>query len=202
MYPFQKKSFLVIVYLTLSIDVLAGISVHFHALQILNILQMLLYPIACLFELIRIPISGTYFNGAQPLIYYRVLLLSSALAGTGWSLIHAWTFCRRFRFFRYPAYHDLALQRAYLRHRDIFRHSKWYYFIYVRILSLALISLSITIIFIMYPGRITFHVHDLVMPVIFSLLPGLCWSLLSISVLNLTSCACSDLLAIKRALTH
>ena len=200
MYRIQNKSCLFVVYLTFAIDALAGFAVHFNAPQVLDLSQRLLSPISWLFDLIRLPITGSYFDGSYPL-YYRVLLLSSALAGIGMNVILTGFFVRRFRFFRRPAYRALAYQRDFMRHRDFFKRGYWYYYFFNRIMSIVIIVLSLVTFYFMYLGHFTFHAHDtLVMPIIFSLLPGLFWGCLSICIVSLISCFCSDLLAIRKAL--
>jgi hypothetical protein len=196
----RKKMFIVIVIFAVTLDVVAGIAMLLNATQVLYFMQNALSPVAWLFEMIRIPIRDGFIEGAYPLLYYRVLLLVSALAGTMCCVVLTWAWCKRYRFFQNPIYCSLGVQRMIERHRDFFKSELWFYFLFSRGLYISLIYLTANILFYIYPGRITFHANkhsDIIVPIIFTLLPGLCWSVLPTSVFALISCICNDLRTIK-----
>jgi hypothetical protein len=195
---YSKISF-TILFLIISLDVIATLAVRSNT-HILYLFQNLLSPISWLFDALGIPISSNYLDGPEPLVYYRILMLLSALLGASWGVISAWHFCKRYRFFRYPAYYAKVAQKSAARGpKSDISTNFWFYFIFLRLFFVSLLCLTVITIWAVYPGRFTFHVKDFVVPIVFSLLPGLFWSFLPLSMLSLTSCLCSDLNAIKRA---
>ena len=197
------KIYFVVMILAVTLDVIAGIAVLSNATYVLDLMQTALAPIAWFFNLICIPIRDGYMEGVYPLIYYRVLLLVSALAGTMWCVFITWFWCKRSRFFSNPIYPELVFQRMVERHRDVFRSGFWFYFFFRRGLYISLIYFTVNVLYYMYPGRITFHANkhpDIIVPVIFTLIPAILWSALPVSVFLLISCICNDLRTIRMKL--
>ena len=84
------------------LDLMATLATRTNA-HLLDVMQELLAPISWLFEALGVPITSAYFDGPESQVYYRVLLLLSALLGQSLGVPIAYHFCKRFRFFKYPA---------------------------------------------------------------------------------------------------
>jgi len=160
----------------------------------LETMETFLSPVSWYFRLFGIQIAGGFVDGPQLPTYYRVLMLNSALLTILWGGFLVIIGCKRAKIFKYPAYAARVSQRNALRHPslEIFRHESFFW-LFLRVMQVAIIYADIMILFYVYPGRVTFHTSGLIMPTFISLIPAAFLCLLPSAILGLISCIFSDI---------
>jgi hypothetical protein len=197
---YKKKTyaFYSILFLFIITDIYASKAVQINPHH-LDIIVAVLYPVSWIFSELGVPITGGFLDGPQPSVYYHVLMLNSALLGVIWGGLLTYDYCKRCRFFRYPAYGAKLAQRNALRHptAKVFANARLYWF-FLRTMYLSLIVISIVTIWHVYPGRVTFHTSGFVMPIYISIMVAVVCCFSPSSFFGLISCICSDIDTIRK----